>query len=51
MKRWHCSLIVLFFLPLVLLGAVSLFDIDPTLSVQENRKLAERPDFSGDALF
>ena len=51
MKKWFMTMIILFALPLCLLGLVSLTDTDRTISVSENRALAEKPAFSLSALF
>jgi len=42
---------VAFALVLLILGAVSIFDTDKTVSLTENRNLATRPEFSLTALF
>ncbi len=42
--------IVFFFTVLVFFGIVSFADVDPTVSETENRKLAEKPEFSVSAL-
>lgn len=51
-RRIICIIsIVLFLLPMVVLGFTSLVDKDPTISVEEKRTLKTRPEFTFTALF
>lgn len=46
MKKFHIVLLVLTLLAVLTVTAISVFDTDPTFSELENRKLAQRPNFS-----
>jgi len=45
-KKFHVILAVLFFVPLFVLGIISVVDTDATVSLSEKRNLSTRPDFS-----
>jgi hypothetical protein len=51
MKKLYTCLLSVLLGVLVILGAISLFDRDKTVSLVENRKLASKPVFSWSALF
>ena len=51
MKRISAAIIVLFLAPVVILGAISVFDVDPQVSLVENRTLKQKPALSLSGLF
>ena len=51
MRKRYIIVIILFLLPLFVIGAFCVFDEDPTISLRENRALKKMPGFSFDELF
>ena len=50
-KSRYIIIITLFLIPLIVIGAISVFDTDATISLRENRMLKKKPVFSVEELF
>ena len=51
MRKLYTCLVALFFVLLAFFGLWAALDKDPTMSVSENRKLAEKPKLTLSSLF